>query len=114
MDARASLEKLTKWRTFFASWQLGTRTKGDPELQAVKDHREVTILLRAEVTTLVGLLIEKGVFTQEEFTAALAREAEQLSADYSRRWRGVEATPDGLAYDLAVIREHGTMEGWKP
>ena len=35
--------RLTKWRSVFAGWQLGTRAKGDPECDAVRDHREVTI-----------------------------------------------------------------------
>lgn len=49
----AALNKLAKWRSVFAGWQLGTRLKEDPECQAVKDHREVTILLRAEVSALL-------------------------------------------------------------
>lgn len=31
------LQRLGKWRTVFASWQLGTRSKNDPEAQAVRD-----------------------------------------------------------------------------
>jgi len=109
-----ALQKLTKWRTIFASWQLGTRDENDPECKALKDHREVTILLRAEVTTLTGLLIEKGVFTVKEFNDALGREADQLSADFARRFPGMEATERGIAMDIAKIREHGTMDGWLP
>jgi hypothetical protein len=81
---------------------------------AVRDHREVTILLRAEVTALTGLLIEKGVFTAQEFTDALGREAELLSADYARRFPGLEATDHGIAYDVEKVRKHGTMDGWLP
>ena len=109
----SALQRLCKWRAVFAGWQLGTRSADDPEVRAVRDHREVTILLRAEVSTLIGLLIEKGVFTAAEFTAALEREAEQLSADYSQRFRGMKATDDGIQMDIAVMQEHGTMDGWK-
>lgn len=49
--------RLTRWRTLFAGWQLGTRPKGDPECDAVADHRELSVLLRAEVTALTGLLL---------------------------------------------------------
>ena len=38
--------RLCKWRTVLTGWQLGTRAKGDPEGDAVRDHREVTLLLR--------------------------------------------------------------------
>mgnify|MGYP001587156880 CR=1 FL=1 len=46
-DVMQKINRLTKWRTLFTGWQLGTRAKGDPEGDAVRDHREVTILLRA-------------------------------------------------------------------
>jgi hypothetical protein len=96
----AALEKLTKWRKFFASWQLGTRPDGDGESKAVRDHREVTILLRAEVTALAGLLIRKGVITQAEFGDALESEAAQLDDDYARAYPGWSSTPDGLSMKL--------------
>ena len=111
---QAALEKLTKWRSVFAAWQLGTRSDTDQEAKAVKDHREVTILLRAEVSALVGLLVAKGIFTAEEFQNALKYEAEALSKDYEKRFPGMEATEHGIAYNLAVIQERGTMEGWPP
>jgi hypothetical protein len=113
-DARAELEKLAKWRSVFAGWQLGTRLDSDPESQAVRDHREVTILLRAELSALTGLLIDKGVFTAAEFTQRVGEEARLLSEDYSRRFPGMEATEHGIAYDLETIRRRGTMEGWPP
>lgn len=109
-----SLQKLTKWRSFFAAWQLGTRAKNDAELKAIKDHRELTILLRAEVTAITGLLLKKGVFSDTEFMEALQEEAEQLSADYAGRFPGVKATEAGLEYDLEEIKRHGTMDGWLP
>lgn len=55
-----AMNKLAKWRSIFAGWQLGTRAKGDPESDAVRDHREATILLRAEVNALTACLIEGG------------------------------------------------------
>lgn len=54
-ETRRRLEKLGKWRSLFAGWQLGTRLDNDPECQAVRDHREVTMLLRTEVNA-AGLL----------------------------------------------------------
>lgn len=108
----AKLNRLAKWRAVFAGWQLGSRPKDDPECQAVRDHREVTILLRAEVTALTGLLIRKGVFTGKEFTEAVGEEADQLSADYARRFPGMEATDDGIAYHLPEAAS--TMKRWKP
>lgn len=109
-----ALQTLTKWRSFFAAWQLGTRREDDAELKAVKDQRELLILLRAEVTALTGLMIEKGVFRNDEFMEALGKEAKLLAGDYARRFPGVKATPAGLEYDLEEAKKHGTMDGWKP
>ena len=92
MTVMDKLNRLTKWKMVFAGWQLGTRPVGDPECDAVRDHREVTILLRAEVNILFALLVEKDVCTATELNEALGREAEQLSADYSRRFPGFTAT----------------------
>jgi hypothetical protein len=114
VSAFEALNTLAKWRAHFAGWQLGTRAKGDPESDAVRDHREVTILLRAEMSAMTGLLLRKGVITETEWLAALEREAVQLSGDYAQRWPGVKATPEGLSYDLAKIRHAGWMNGWKP
>lgn len=109
--AYTAFNRLAKWRAHFAGWQLGTRPKGDPESDAVRDHREATLLLRAEVTALSGLLLEKGVCTPDELDAAFAREADELNAMLERRWPGVTATQDGLTYDKRVLP---WMKGWKP
>jgi hypothetical protein len=114
MSVHDKLNRLCKWRTVFAGWQLGTRAKGDPESDAVRDHREVTILLRAEVTALTGLLVSKGVFTGEEFAAALGDEADQLNADYERRFPGITTSAAGVHLNTAVMQEHNTMKGWRP
>lgn len=108
----ATLNRLTKWRSVFAGWQLGTRADDDPECQAVRDHRELSIIMRAELSALTGLLIARGVFTAEEFSDALDREAEQLNKDYERRFPGFEATDLGMAIDLRAAQQ--TMKGWRP
>jgi hypothetical protein len=112
--ALAALNRLGKWRSIFAGWQLGTRPKGDPECDAVRDHREVTILLRAEMSAAIGVLVRKGVITEAEWTAALEREANDLSRGYSQRFPGAAATDDGLTLDLRRIERAGWMKGWRP
>jgi hypothetical protein len=112
-NVESALNRVTKWRSIFAGWQLGTRAKGDPESDAVRDHRELTILLRVELTALAGLLIKKGVFTAEEFEAALAKEADWLDLAFARKFPGLRATDDGIEiYDTA--KAHHTMRGWRP
>ena len=107
-----TLEILCKWRSVFAGWQLGTRPKGDPECDAVRDHREVTMILRAEVTAIAALLIEKGIFTEDEFKFQVDFEAGWLSKQYEYKFPGMKATEVGIEYDAKVAAE--TMKGWRP
>ena len=111
MTAQPALNRLAKWRTLLAGWQLGTRPKGDPEGDAVRDHREATLIHRAELTALTGLLIRKGVFTEEEFSAEVETEADLLSESLSKRFPGVTATDHGLTIDRRALP---WMKGWKP
>lgn len=105
------LNRVTKWRNVFAGWQLGTRTDTDPECKAVKDHREVTILLRIEGSAMLKLLVDKGIFTEEEFQRGLIEEAELLDKDYERRFPGVQATDIGIKFDRRAAE---TMKDWLP
>ena len=66
-----TLNKLAKWRTLFAGWQLGTRPDSDPECQAVRDHRDLSLMARIDINALLALLIRKGVFTEQEWIDAL-------------------------------------------
>lgn len=109
-----ALNKLTKWRSVFAGWQLGTRSDTDVEAKALKDHREQSMVLRVEVTALVGLMLEKGVFTLEEFQNAVALEAGELEKMLERKFPGFRATDDGMSMDLITIQKHGTTDGWRP
>ena len=107
-----ALELLGKWRRLFAGWQLGTRLDTDAEFRAVADHRELTILLRVEASALAGVLLRKGLITEEEWLRALQEEADQLNADFARRFPGITASPDGMVYSLPEAAE--TMKGWRP
>ena len=105
-----ALNILAKWRTLLTGWQLGTRPKGDPEGDAVRDHREATILLRAESNALKALLIAKGVITLKEWEVALEAEAVAANADFEARFPGVRAHEGGLTFDKRVLP---WMKGWK-
>lgn len=112
VDVDKALQKLCKWRGVFAGWQLGTRASTDPECRAVRDHREVTILLRAEMSALITLLIAKGVFTKEEFSQAVGEEAVTLDHDYEKRFPGVTTSAVGVHFQMPEAGE--TMKGWRP
>jgi hypothetical protein len=105
MTAFLKLNKLAKWRNVFASWQLGTRNSRDGECRAVKDHRELSVMLRAEVSALTGCLIRAGVFTAEEFDKALGEEAERLDADYERKFPGFSVSQAGVQMQMPEAGE---------
>lgn len=111
---RDKLVQLCKWRAVFAGWQLGTRADTDGECRAVRDHREVTILLRAEVSALVWLMIQARVFTVEQWEDALGREADALSVDYAGRFPGFTATDEGISMDIKLARETMARLGFPP
>lgn len=107
-----ALNKLAKWRMVFAGWQLGTRSLSDPESNAVRDHREVTMILRAETNALVGMLIKKGVFTAEEYQEQLDKEAAYLDATYEEKFPGFKSSDTGMVMD--PVKAIDTMAGWRP
>lgn len=108
----AAMEKFAKWRSVFAGWQLGTRLKTDPECQAVKDHREVTIFLRAEVNALRALMIRSGIFTQEQLQLQLMDEIEALEKAYEKKFPGFKSSSIGMDVDVQQGAE--TTKGWRP
>lgn len=110
MEVYEVLNKLAKWRTVFASWQLGTRTDTDPECKAVKDHRECTIMLRAEVSALTQLLVDKGVLTVEEFQNQLIFEAGELDKHFQRAFPGFSVSQDGV--NIAMPEAAKTLSGF--
>lgn len=106
------LNRLCKWRTVYAGWQLGTRPATDPEAQAVRDHRDATMLLRAEVNALTACLIDGGFFTAREFTEQLIVEAQALDAKLEKTFPGFKSADHGMDIDVQVAAQ--TMKGWRP
>lgn len=107
-----AIQRVAKWRSVFVSWQLGTRRKDDPEASALRDHREVTILLRVECNAIARILIEKGIVSQDDFTRVVAEEAEHLNLAYEQKFPGFTAQLDGIHIDLPEGIE--TMKRFAP
>ncbi len=105
-----TLNKLCKWRTVLASWQLGTRGEADGECQAVKDHREVTLLLRVEASALAKLLLDKEVITKAEWEQQLLDEALALDQLLEQRFPGFKTSDLGVEIDPHLATE--TTRNW--
>lgn len=108
----ATLNRVAKWRNVFAGWQLGTRSDTDPEAKAVKDQREALILMRIEVTAMVALMIEKNVFTEQEFKASMIREADFLDKVFEKAFPGFSVADYGVKMTMPEAGE--TMRNWRP
>jgi len=87
--------------------------RGDPESDAVRHHIEVTILMRAEITALTKILLDKKVCSIEDLQQAFIVEMERLDSAYERKFPGMRTTDYGVDYyDLPLAKK--TMEGWRP
>lgn len=102
---RDAAERLTKWRRILASWQVGTRPENDGEFRAIKDHREITLLMRAELNALVGLMLEKNNITEMEWLERLIAEYALMERDLETKFPGFKAHQDGIDIDLAPAHE---------
>jgi hypothetical protein len=105
------LQRVTRWRAVFAGWQLGTRSDHDAECRAVRDHREVTLLLRIEQNALLRLLLEKDVITSVEFDNAYLFEAVEYEKGLERRFPGIRADEQGIVLTAEAAK---TMKDWPP
>ena len=99
-DMMRALNRLAKWRTFFAGWQLGTRGTDDPECAAVRDAVDARLIMRVELNAITFLLIQKGVFTAEEFERTVEASAKQMNRDLEERFPGVRATDEGISIEV--------------
>src|SRR5258708_35491911 len=93
IKANEAMNLVAKWRSFFTGWQLGTRLKGGPQSDALRETHEARILLRVEVTALAGLLIKKGIFYAFEWELQLTRETETLEILLLKHYPRVQAIP---------------------
>jgi hypothetical protein len=109
-----ALQRVCKWRSVFAGWQLGTRPDTDAECAAIRDHREVTILLRVEVNALAKCLMDAGVISPEKWQRQLLEEAEALHEMYKEKFPGMEATDIGIHYDTQKAAETMRRMNFKP
>lgn len=92
----AALNRLCKWRMFFAGWTYGTQPGTHGPTRALRDATDARLIARAEISALTNLLVEKGIFTTDEFAEVLAREADFLSEGLAKLYPGFTATDTGL------------------
>lgn len=100
-----AMNKLCKWRSVFVGWMIGTKRGDEPGVQAYRDAVDFRLAARVELNALSTLLIEKGVFTREEFTAQVAIEAGLYDTQLEKLFPGYRTTDEGLSIDPRVAAE---------
>jgi len=78
----------------------------------VRDHRETTMLLRAEVTTLTRILLEANIIKKEELAQIMTEEMQYLDKAYEKKFPGFTTSLDGVHMDIQKCAE--TTRGWRP
>lgn len=94
-----ALNRLAKWRSVLTGWQLGTRPSEDPECQAVRDHRELSIMLRVELNALTALIRNEVPDFDAKFEKHLLEEAAIMEQGFEERFPGASATDHGIQLD---------------
>jgi len=69
------IQRLGKWRVVFTGRLLGTRLITDPQARGARDWSDKLNALRVEGKMISELLISQGIFTEEEFAAAIRAES---------------------------------------
>lgn len=109
------LNKLCKWRSIFAGWMFGTRAMDRPGTAAMRDLAEKWLIMRAENNAILGMLIEKKLFTSHDFEKRLMKEADWLDRDMERRFPGMKTTETGVVfYDMDMANKTMTDLGFPP
>jgi hypothetical protein len=109
------LNRLCKWRMVLAGWHHGTRSIEQPGIQAMRDLMDKWLIMRAEGSALVALLVGKGVFTAAEFAAAVQSEAARLDRDLEQVFPGFRTTDDGVQItDMALATATMLRLGFPP
>lgn len=107
-----AVNKLGKWRSVLVGWMVGTRSKDAPGVQALRDAAEARLILRSEVNALTALLIEKGVFTVDEFKKQVALECEEYCQALERVFPGYRATDEGIAIQPELAKQTNERLGF--
>ena len=110
MRYQRSMNRVAKWRNILAGRIWGTQPKS-PQTKGRTDIFEKLIILRAEVSALNALLVQKGTYTTEEYMEQIIEECDFIDMSYAQQFPGIRSTENGIEiYDTEKAVE--TMKGW--
>ncbi len=94
--------RLCKWRSVLVGWMIGSKHHDEPGVKAHRDRADAVLMLRVEVNALTALLIEKRLFTREEFMAQIVEECGHKERELEAMFPGYRTTDAGLSIDVTV------------
>lgn len=101
--------RLLGWPIGVVGEFLGTRTDRDPQARAARRWLRQLLMTRAEQLATLGLLMDKGVFTREEYEIALQRAAQTLCQELQDQFPGIVANDYGVTVSRDAME---TMKDW--
>lgn len=115
------LNRLCKWRMVLAGWHTGSKAlltpsgTPNPGVKAMRDLMDKWLIVRTETNALTMLLIAKRVFSAEEFSAAVYREAARVDRDMERVFPGFRSTDEGVViFDMDMAKKTMADLGFPP
>lgn len=108
------LNRLCKWRSVFAGWKFGTADNKSGPVRCFRDQMDDRLVSRVELSAIAQLLIDKGVFTNEEFVDQLEIEANAMHGFLENKFEGARATSQGIAMDTQRFLETCKRLGFPP
>lgn len=105
-DYELALNKLCKWRTILAGWIWGTSARDAPGSQGQRDLMDARLVVRAETSAIVALLVEKKFITIDEFAKAVTKEAVELDRTLERTFAGMKSSTTGIVvFDIDIAQK---------
>jgi hypothetical protein len=107
-----AMNKLCRWRSVFVGWMIGSKHADEPGVKAYRDAVDARLSARVDINALTTLLIEKRVFTREEFMAQATIEARLLDAEMESFFPGYKTTDIGVSIDTLVAQQTNARLGF--
>jgi hypothetical protein len=104
--------RLCKWRSVLVGWMIGTKGADEPGVKAHRDRADAVLMLRVEVNALTALLIQKGVFTREEFMVQVTEECGHKERELEAMFPGYRTIDNGISIDPKLALETNRRMGF--
>lgn len=107
-----TLNRLCKWRTVFVGWCFGSKADNTPGVKGLRDAVDARLVARVELSALTALLIEKGVFTADEFKSQIVIECDEYQKMLEAQFPGYVAIEHGISVAPTIAVETNKRMGF--